>query len=87
MLYMFILCKEVLSRLINRALQEGSVKEVSIAQHVLQLLTYYIVYANDELLFWRAKKAEFDPTDLLYKHLSCLFWKKREPREVRVLLL
>ena len=62
-------------------------RRLALPGHVLQLLTYYIVYANDELLFWRAKKAEFDPTDLLYKHLSCLFWKKREPREVRVLLL
>uniref|UniRef100_A0A7N2LZK2 Protein kinase domain-containing protein n=1 Tax=Quercus lobata TaxID=97700 RepID=A0A7N2LZK2_QUELO len=80
---MFILCKEVLSRLINRALQEGSVKEVSIARHVLQLLTYYIVYANDELLFWGAKKAEFVPTDLLYKHLSCLFWKKQQVKDCK----
>lgn len=54
LLYMFILCKEVLSRLINRAVEEGNVKEVSSALDCeVTTVWFFVVWIWGVTLFWR----------------------------------
>ena len=56
--YLFILCSEVLARLVNREANAGRIHGAKIATGALGITK--LVYANDVLLFCGAKISEID---------------------------
>jgi len=54
--YIYIICDEVLSDLINKAPQDGSIKGVSIASNAPAVS--HLLYADDSILFSRVRIAE-----------------------------
>jgi hypothetical protein len=56
--YLFILCSEVLSRIINREVDQGAIQGVKLGLGALPIAKLF--YVDDVLLFCRAKIGEVD---------------------------
>lgn len=54
--YIYIICAEVLSRLITKAQQDGSITGISIATNAPAIS--HLLYADDSILFCRARPEE-----------------------------
>ena len=57
-LYLFILCADVLARLVNREVERGAIKSVKVSPRVAAISQLF--YADDVILFCGAKISEVD---------------------------